>query len=494
MPVAFIAVHTRIEAAQKSVESAVSTPNWEAVCKEKADDIVQLLSGATFSHDEGQALKSLILESLFPKLTKADVCAKISECSAKFGNNGQKGFRQKLQNFTNFPKITPDVIWNLAMDKKVSAHTKHETFSKFLVEVLGLRNPSEPTFQMISVILHLCIGENPSQKERELQFEFLKAQLRSWAKECEAQPTNIEVLPADLESLFSMAPHLREQFKEFTVSQCPFRPATIFAMKKLYPMRQKRFGPTDLFSCFEDNLKARREIRCKRDQMAIEGGLKFRGKQPDTVHDRRSSDSPLMAAIQDLSSKVAAISDRSVSSPLAICDSSHVPPAGGVEAAVKGGSVGAFVDDSAAKVLAGIKDRAMKKKLKKKKGKLSLEEQSWSEAVKVFEAEKAKAVAKGIDVGGASSPLAVKVESLPPKVAAVADKKKQKKNSKKGTKPVVGPCKESKGCAHVPKGLKRPAAVLGCSKCRYLKFGCKSCRPAGFAFPEGHVKYHKWVV
>ena len=255
MPVAFIAVHTRIEAAQKSVESAVSTPNWEAVCKEKADDIVQLLSGATFSHDEGQALKSLILESLFPKLTKADVCAKISECSAKFGNSGQKGSRQKLQNFTNFPKITPDVIWNLAMDKKVSAHTKHETFSKFLVEVLGLRNPSEPTFQMIAVILHLCIGENPSQKERELQFEFLKAQLRSWAKECEAQPTNIEVLPADLESLFSMAPHLREQFKEFTVSQCPFRPATIFAMKKLYPMRQKRFGPTDVFSCFEDDSK-----------------------------------------------------------------------------------------------------------------------------------------------------------------------------------------------------------------------------------------------
>ena len=114
--------------------------------------------------------------------------------------------------------------------------------------------------------------------------------------------------------------------------------------------------------------------------------------------------------------------------------------------------------------------------------------------MKVFEAEKAKAAAKGIDVGGASSPLAVKVESLPPKAAAVADNKKRKKNSKKGTEPVVGPCKGGKGCAHVPKGLKRPAAVLGCSKCRYLKFGCKSCRPAGFEFPEGHVKYSKWVV
>ena len=108
--------------------------------------------------------------------------------------------------------------------------------------------------------------------------------------------------------------------------------------------------------------KKQRERRRKKQQMAIEGGLIFCDKKPDTVHECRSSDAPLMAAIQDLSSKVSAISDRSVSSHLPICDSFHAPPAGGVEAAVKSGSVGAFVDDSAAKVLAGIKDRALKKK------------------------------------------------------------------------------------------------------------------------------------
>ena len=58
---------------------------------------------------------------------------------------------------------------------------------------------------------------------------------------------------------------------------------------------------------------------------------------------------------------------------------------------------------------------------------MSSDERAWAEAMRVFDEEKAKAAAKGIDVGGASLPLAVKDVSLPPKVAAVADKKKKKK-------------------------------------------------------------------
>ena len=49
-----------------------------------------------------------------------------------------------------------------------------------------------------------------------------------------------------------------------------------------------------------------------------------------------------------------------------------------------------------------------------------------------------------------------------------------------------------------PKVLKRPmacvsddAVVLGCSKCRYLRNGCKACRPVDFSV-KGHKTYHLW--
>ena len=116
-------------------------------------------------------------------------------------------------------------------------------------------------------------------------------------------------------------------------------------MKKLYPMRVRTFGPKDPWLSFDDDKKRQKEARHKKQKMAFEGGLALCDKIPDTVHDCRSIDSPLMAAIQTLSSKVEAISNRSASSPLQIHDAPHAPPAGGAEVALKGGSVGAFVDD-----------------------------------------------------------------------------------------------------------------------------------------------------
>ena len=58
--------------------------------------------------------------------------------------------------------------------------------------------------------------------------------------------------------------------------------------------------------------------------------------------------------------------------------------------------------------------------------------------------------------------------------------------------PAKGSKKVSASHADRKKVSKKPGAfILGCSKCRYLKRGCKACRPSGFSFPE-HKKYCLW--
>ena len=128
------------------------------------------------------------------------------------------------------------------------------------MEILGLRNASEPTFQMIAIILHLCIGENLSPEEREVNFAYLKAEIRTLAGETTAVPTGIITLPGTLDELITMKPSLREAFSESDVGRCPFSASAIFAMKKLYPMRQSRcFGGRNPFWNHEEEKRARNE-------------------------------------------------------------------------------------------------------------------------------------------------------------------------------------------------------------------------------------------
>ena len=49
-------------------------------------------------------------------------------------------------------------------------------------------------------------------------------------------------------------------------------------------------------------------------------------------------------------------------------------------------------------------------------------------------------------------------------------------------KPAMAACKACKKPAATAPIIKRPAAglMLGCSKCRYLKHGCKQCRNPNF--------------
>ena len=129
MPVSFIAVRTRIEAGLKSIEEAVSTPDFDRVCKEVSDGIITSLTNAEFTNKEGEALKSMIMAGMFPRLTKDDLYTKISGCSV---GPGVFCCRKRLQDFTAFPKLTPQIIWDKIRDKKFAAFLKSEMLLKFL--------------------------------------------------------------------------------------------------------------------------------------------------------------------------------------------------------------------------------------------------------------------------------------------------------------------------------------------------------------------------
>ena len=384
-------------------------------------------------------------------------------------------------------------FWDAVLADDLESGLVLRTIVNFLIPI-GLRHPSCPTFRVIAC-LHawICLGEGKIWSMSRLQkFQLVTDAKHFFAKRREAAGPAVEHcvdLPRTVEEFKRKHPKLAKAYITTSAVQCPLDTESLLYLADTFPLRKPRESSIQPPIQHRENPMAFSRLRSSEsftwDQFAQMSEMV---RQMQSAHTQKADGEQISVLPKK---RPLQLKDMIADGPPA---ASPLPPAQTLaledEAAPK--KKNEAEDEAAPK-----KKKKKKKTLKKKKSKAVLEEKQSGGTTAALEASggvlqslldrsdkkkraaaAAKAAAKGGGKGnktggptGAAGGGCGKKRGRPPCAAGGGCGKKRGRP----TSTADGKGEKKKGPGR-PKKKKVFGPPFGCSKCRYLKNGCRDCR------------------
>ena len=206
--------------------------------KMHADGVTQALAGATLSKAQLADLCALASRVGWPAEVTHQIIGGLVACDTGGGTK-----RAKLQSYELLIEFLPRGLWETMVSSEFDFHSKLGAFMEHL-GLLGLRNPSCPTFAVIASVLQLCIvraGGDPSTLSRHVlgaQCDNIKS---AWRRTRRQPPRDVILrMPISVQEFKRLYPATYvEAFPDEGVGpvQCPLSVLEVQQVAKSIPLR-----------------------------------------------------------------------------------------------------------------------------------------------------------------------------------------------------------------------------------------------------------------
>ena len=238
-------LEAHLQALNKLFASLVGQPCLDVVAKQQSQSVLRSLANATLTVEDSSKLTTLLNDGAWPPAMKAmlieEVAKRTSATCVALGG----GSRTKLQNYEWVYNYLTTEQWFALSDRQIQDAAKLDIVLD-LATHLGLRHPTEATFQMMAS-LH-CLGSMGPDHVRGMAFDrrlqAVQHTKRTFRRKCSHLPQPMhffDVLPEDPESFREGSAEMFEAvFGKTPPVRCPIPEATLRSTQADFPMRSTK--------------------------------------------------------------------------------------------------------------------------------------------------------------------------------------------------------------------------------------------------------------
>ena len=245
---AFKRLESHLLALQRLLVTLEGQPCIASVAETQGEVFLASLQGANLTLEQCCALTKVLRESALPDKLRTKLLGAVANQTSAVPSVGG---RVRLQNFEAISNYFTTEQWFCFSDLNVATEAKLDLLLDASVH-LGLRNPTERTFQMLAR-LHQLAAQGPD-KTRLMSFEqrfaavqYAKRTLRRKTSSLPAPYKYIPTLPEDPADFQDDCPDIYTAvFGTNNPVRCPIPPATLQACQAAFPMRSTK---TVVFFC-----------------------------------------------------------------------------------------------------------------------------------------------------------------------------------------------------------------------------------------------------
>ena len=220
-------------------------PSFPEHAKKQVASLKRMFKETVFDGEEHAQLSLLVTDCGFP----ADLEAELLDAIISTGGNPKKS-NNKLQDFTAMLNYFSRTFWNRVQAENVTSKTILATLFEDLF-VLGLRNPSCPTFGMMTALYnYLTSGQdvitNLSKEQRYAETRIVKEMWKRRVKYEKDIEVRVFVYNIDPEQFMHEHPSIANVYYEnCRAVHCPIPTHTMLYLASLYPLRKQKTNPWD---------------------------------------------------------------------------------------------------------------------------------------------------------------------------------------------------------------------------------------------------------
>jgi len=244
----FRRVHQHLQGVQKLLASLRGQPCLESVAASQAKSVTEGLRGVSLSSEQAAALNSLIIDGDSWPAKLASELIQLIATSTSACPTTTSAARMKQQDFQAITEYFSMSQWHLFSDRSVVEDTKLDVMLDLCLS-LGLRCPSEHTFQMLTMLWRLAVS-GPEQLDGlawSAKLDYLHHVKRVFKRKASrvVSPAHFILELPPLPATFK-ADHpdvYREVFAHSEPTKCPIPLPILKGYQDRFPCRSTRQAP-----------------------------------------------------------------------------------------------------------------------------------------------------------------------------------------------------------------------------------------------------------